>query len=364
MSNATFSPFAVDLLDSFVVRQIRRCNRNLLLVNAISLAAIVLCWAGQSRYFYNFAYGPLPADSGLLLSTANPSKLWRYFITYKPEELVATGVNEVERETDSANNVKRETIEANYYIASVGDRLLIVKLPAREAGSSDSVLSAEIAGSVEPVPQEVLNTLVAPYEKNRPELRKEILPVMLDGTSFRDAGYVELVLLGPLLALNIWNIRKALGRQAHPETHPMLVRLSKYGSIDCITREIERELAAPAVRLGNIIATEGWLLVPVLYLLLACPFREVAWSYQCITQHSVNFIPSFKAYGVMVWDRHKQQFSIPCKAADAGRLLDVLRVRSTQALFGYSKELEAKAKRNWPSLLAAAGSQHAGIRPL
>lgn len=359
MSNIVSSPFAVDLLDSYVVRQIRRCNRNLLLVNSMVLMAIALLWAGQYRYFYNFVRGPFPADRGLLLSTTDPHTVRRYFITYKSEKLIATGVNEVERETDSDNNVKSETIQANYYVASIDGRLLIVKLPARPASASGNTLPEQIVGSLEPVPADVLNTLVAPYEKSRPGLREDILPVMLDATSFRDAGYVQLVFLGPLLALNVWNIRKALRRQAHPETHPMMARLSKYGPVDSLTREIEHEVAAPVARIGNIVATERWLLVPVLYDLQACPFREFAWAYQCVTQHSVNFIPAFKAYGVAVWDRYKQKFLIACKAADSGRLLDLLRARAPWAIFGYSRDLEASAKKNWTALLAGVGPRQA-----
>ncbi len=53
---------SLDLKDTFVVRQIRRCNRNLLLVNIGILATIVLVFGSQWKYFDNFFFGPFAMD--------------------------------------------------------------------------------------------------------------------------------------------------------------------------------------------------------------------------------------------------------------------------------------------------------------
>ncbi len=79
------------------------------------------------------------------------------------------------------------------------------------------------------------------------------------------------------------------------------------------------------------------------------------------------FTPTFKASGVVLWERSKLQIPILCLGTRADQLLHLIALRAPWAFFGYSKELANNAKRKWPEMVAAvdqrrpqAGAMKAG----
>src|SRR2546425_2912447 len=108
--------------DDFISRQIRRTNRNLLLIGAGILTVLGLLLAAGWRDTYNFIFGPFPVQNSQLVAISNPDAPKHYFLKVRGEESFATGM----REVDAGNHDK---IRAEVVALVVEKRLLLVKTP-------------------------------------------------------------------------------------------------------------------------------------------------------------------------------------------------------------------------------------------
>ena len=112
-----------------ISHQIRRCNRNLLLVNAALILA-GLIWASVShRYLYNCFAGPFPLPHADLERRSDSSAV-RYFVALEDLKPVESGLQYVETTVDKYTNaVKSKKVTATYFVARVNDKFLIIKSP-------------------------------------------------------------------------------------------------------------------------------------------------------------------------------------------------------------------------------------------
>jgi hypothetical protein len=169
--------------------------------------------------------------------------------------------------------------------------------------------------------------------------------------AIRDGDYSLVIVIAPLLLVSVWNVGRALARRAWPETHPIAAWLAKYGPLDEVVREIDREMQVPVERLGRIVVTNSWVLQPDLYMLHACPFRHLIWAYPKSTQYAAH--PAhFTVQGVMLWDRFKRALPLQCQGQYVGRLLELLTARAPGITIGYSAQLAAAAKKDWMAFVS------------
>src|SRR5205823_5821132 len=142
----------------------------------------------------------------------------------------------------------------------LGDKLLMVK---HKPGARPD---RSVTGTVVTTPPDVRGQIVqqAERELNQPGV---FLPVMLDATGFRGAGYAMLGIGLPVGLLAVWNLTRAAGRAGDPEKHPAARRLMKYGLPGEVAEQIDAEAnAADECRqVGKALLTKSWLLVPTTY---------------------------------------------------------------------------------------------------
>ena len=102
--------------DDFISQQMRRTNRNLLIIGTI----VGFTW----RDVYNHLLGPFPAQPAELASIWNPDVPQRYYLQVQGEKPFATGVQEVQ-----AGHPGR--VRAEVVVLVVGQGLLVVKQRGR-----------------------------------------------------------------------------------------------------------------------------------------------------------------------------------------------------------------------------------------
>jgi hypothetical protein len=212
--DAQWNSISAQLHGSFLDRQLRRTNRNLLLVSLLLMLAVVSYVWAERRYFYDFFARPFQADLQWLEGNKRPDDQLRYFISVKGEDSSDTGVQEVEQETQGGS-VQRETVKAKYSILFLGNRLLIVKINIPEKGTV-------FQGELGEVPPDVRSNLIVPLVKEYPNVNQAFLPLMLDATGFRTEGYIALAICIPVVLFAVWLIRKVITRRTAPETHPIV----------------------------------------------------------------------------------------------------------------------------------------------
>ena len=119
--------------DNVIGFHIRRCNRNLLLVNAGILAAVFVLGYYAERYIYNCFAGPFPTTEETLAKTTDPKTLRRYFVVLDRLQPLQTDLQYVE------TNSRKVT--ATYFAVPIESRLLLIKSP-------DSTVSSRYQGGL------------------------------------------------------------------------------------------------------------------------------------------------------------------------------------------------------------------------
>src|SRR6266850_1237613 len=189
--------------DDFISRQIRRTNRNLLLIGAGILTVLGLLLTAGWRDTYNFIFGPFPVQNSQLVAISSPDAPKHYFLKVRGAGSFATGM----REVDAGNHDK---IRAEVVALVVEKRLLLVKTPADNH-------QLEFTGILTAVPAELLNDLVRKEEAKNPELKGAFLPFMLDATGFRKGDNLWVAIAGAGFGLlGVFLTGLSLRRQLQP----------------------------------------------------------------------------------------------------------------------------------------------------
>lgn len=326
--------------DGYIRQQIRRCNRNLLLSNALILAGVVLATCASWRYLINFALGPVALEKRDLHWNLDVNKEPFYHVTVAGDKVLDTGFREISREVErGTGKVRNERTTAHYVALVVDGRLLIVKSSTDQPGTT-------LTGSLEKLPSDVRTKFLFPVQEKQPELANLFLPYMLDSTGFRGAGYWGLGIGLPLLALALWNLIKVFGRMTNPERHPIARAVEHFGPLD----EVDAAISAEVQQGGNLVmkttlVTPSWLLAPSWYGLQVIPVQEVLWVYRKVTNHSVNFVPTGKTHAAVICHHHGVR-EVEGGEGPVQRLVEGIFERAPWILVGFDQELQGLWNHN------------------
>lgn len=338
--------------DDFISRQIRRTNRNLLIIGSVILGGLGLLLAGGWRDSYNFLYGPFPIENSDLVSISNPDAPKRFFLKVEGAETFSTGM----REVDANNHTK---IRAELIALVVDKRLLLVKTPADNQ-------QVQFTGTLTAIPPEVFNGVVHDWDQKHPDMKGAYLPFMLDATGFRKgdnlivaAAAVGFGLLGLVLA------GIPVRRKLQPENHPLLKQLTKYGMVQDIQMRIDSEMRSEGggEKFGAMQITTNWLIHAAAYRTNVMATRDVVWAYPKITKHYHNGIPTGKTYSAIIRDSKGQSLEISGKKDSVPKLLESLQRRMPWVLIGFSKELEALWLKEKPKFFQLIEQRRAKLSP-
>jgi hypothetical protein len=346
------SSISAQVHGSFLDRQIRRTNRNLLLVSLILIVAVVGYAAMERRYLYNFFAGPFQVSGPQLVTIQQPTSQLRYYVTVKGDDSSDTGLQEVERESEGGT-VKRETVKAKYSILLLNKHLLIVKSGPNESGTA-------YTGELSELPSDVRSNIVTPLVKDHPTANQAFLPFMLDSTGFRDEGYIALALGIPAFALAAWLIAKVMRRRADVSSHPVVQRACIYGNFADVAQQFDMELQGNTVKIGRATFTQSWVFLPSRFGLSICRIPDLIWAYKKVTKHYTNFIPTGKTYEIVMYDRFGKPLQMQARQKKIDAMLTILAERSPWAVFGYSDDLSKTLRTNWGGFIAAVDQRKAG----
>lgn len=341
MLGSVWDPWGAHGADSYIAKQVRRSNRNLVLANCVILIGVGIFVALNWRYAYNFAAGPFPADKDLLASIIDPDKPLRYFFSVSGDKSFESGLTEVEREA----NTGRESTKAQYLVLAMGDKLLIIKASPGKSGQ-------RFDGGLAQLPSDVRSQVEAPVVEQYPESLHMFLPTMLDATGFRDDGFWALVVCVPLVGIAIWYLRIAWMRRQQPSRHPIVAWLSSFGDLDQLVPTIDAELLG-ATKIGKVTTTASWIFAPTTFGLKLARIDRLTWAYEKVTRHSHNFIPTGKTYAAILWDRSGRAIEIDGRTKRVEQILKTVLDRAPWVVIGFDKELEQLSKSNWAGFVGA-----------
>jgi len=144
--------------------------------------------------------------------------------------------------------------------------------------------------------------------------------------------FPALIAVPGLFALGAW-----VRRIVSPNTHPIYKQLERYGDVQTIVQQLNREFSgAKASDVTNF--GEKWLAQGDAYGLSIVPWTEIAWLHiYTKTQGAVR-----TSCYVRVWSRDGKQFVAPAgvRPGEVEQLFEDLRARAPWAEVGYTAELQ------------------------
>lgn len=335
----------------WIENETRRANRNLLLVNGVMGALLVLIIAANFRYCANFVRGCEPISATELAGLKSPDQRWRNFVTVSGEKSVKTDYNVIEETTRNGQVTSRE-VKAEYVFLRTGNKILLVK-------ASPGAEKFEYSGELVPTTPQLQSDVVQPLREQDPDLGAMVLPFTLNAADFRENGYWGLAMIVPLLLLALWNAMKAVRRSSEVQSAPTWKMLSAFGSAEQLSQEIEADQMGGGVRkYGNLQIGAQWMVRRRTFSTWVSPVADLVWVYKKVTKHSVNFIPTGKTYSVILVGRHRQRTEEQMKENAVNELLADLANRVPWAIFGFNQNLSQTWQKNPQSLIATVDSRY------
>ncbi|MBI3651668.1 MAG: hypothetical protein HY231_11680 [Acidobacteria bacterium] len=330
-----------------IAQHLKRCNRNLKIINLAIMLALVGLFLFNGKYLYNLFTGPATLDDQALAKLRSAGEVWANFVKVPGNNSSETGLAYMEVKTRHGVKVSEE-MKARYVVIGVDDKTLLVKAAPDDKGI---YFSGEIVDMPTFEQQQILPELL----RKEPEIRGNLLPVMLDATNYRRSGVIGLAIGVPLFILGLWNLQKALARSRAPHQHPLMRSLARFGTPDLIAANIDADIRTNlyAADLKTVLVTSSWLLVPRAFTVDILSINEIVWVYKKVTKHSYNFIPTGKTYATMIGDRRGKILEVSSNRNESNTeaLVDRLAHQAPWVLFGYDQEIAQVWQTNAGSLI-------------
>ena len=327
------------MFDNIIARQIRRCNRNLLLVNLGIVVLLIWVLVGNQRYLTNCYLGPQQISPSEVLRPSDALE-YRYFVSLPKSEPVDAGLE------DTSTSYGHTSVTAHYYATQIEGQFLLIKSPSEKPPEKYEgalvLVSSDLRASFQK------NIL----DKKNLQYSRVFLPVMLDASSFRSDAYIGFAIGIPVVLLAAYNVKKALVRIKDYHESPIYKWLGHYQETpEILAAKIDADLKkGNGVAMGNLTMTESWMLYRTFFSYTVMSLTEIAWVYKKVTRHSVNLIPTGTSHGLVIADRVGRMIEL-----DIGRgkgreqrvesFIQTVGQRLPWIVFGYSDELKSLYKK-------------------
>jgi hypothetical protein len=329
--------------------QIRRTNRNLLVLNLVVLL-MVMGWLGLSfRSLYNQFMGPVPIDAQGLMKIDKPQKLMRYYFKIDQAALSPPIYRDLWITYDKTTN--KETgreVRASYQLMVMKGGVLLV----RNGSDLPEGKIAGLSGALVPIPpdmREKLSTIAGGV------LSRLLLPTMFDASRFKDdGGFWPLICITPPLLIALWNIKRFMARREDFLLHPICTQLKKYGDPRELGGVIEQEVrdGTSVFNLGGLTITKNWMLSRHPWGMEVRKLDDLVWTHRLETTQRVDFVPVGKTQQVLFYFSDKGKFSVMPSRADCDKILAVLAERAPAAIYGFNAEVSWQWQKSPDAVIA------------
>lgn len=337
---------------TIIERQMRRCNRNLLLVN-VGVIGLMLLWAIlEQRYLYNCVAGPFPVAAADL-QTMYPASGKQEFLAVREElQPVDTGVYR----SHTTNGT--ETGKDYFLAARIGGRLLLIN-------STSSTPDKHYEGTLAPIPTGIRNLIESDIRK-RGEVPFDtlFLPFMLDASSYRFDAYLAIGLGLPILGLCLYNVKKALARMEDVQHSPIYLAVKRYGDdVDHVANMLEADASSGEVKkYGAFTLTPSWLLHKTFFSFTPFHLSDIVWIYRKQTQYFYYVVPTGKSHAIVVADAAGRQAETDLgrgksAAERVDEFIKSLSARVPWVSAGYSDELKNFYESNLREFVSAVAER-------
>jgi hypothetical protein len=331
----------LNMNNGFLERKFAAANRRTLLLAVLLIGAAIASASFGMRFLRNGFRGPVPISSEALQGVTDARALDDYFVTVTGEENLDSGVTYIEESRSGS-----KTTEAYYHFLVVGERLLLVKIPA----ASDTREALEQTGWLVPVPSQEQVEIVNQLDLREPGLKDIVLPVMLDGNQDRFSLFALCALIAAAALLGLYLLARwilTLGNS----TKLIAKDLGRYGEPRQLIPQIEAEI--PEGFKGDNILTRNWVIRATNFKPAARKLEDVVWAYRFTMAHRTYGIVTSKMHSVYLFDRDGKRIEVAFARheAQADAFMQKLVDNAPWVIAGHSDELENAFKKDRPGFL-------------
>ncbi len=320
------------MLDEMFSRQVRRTNRNSLIVAALALTAILAPAKLYWRYVSS-VFRPVPIGSAELNSPTYPNPFIGTFVRIPVAELAVTGLEE--------RGLNSDRVLATFLAVRVGNRFLVSKVSVHG-------LHKSLTGKLIEMPENVRNPLFADPSASDSQLASQFYSCELDTTQSRFENWPQILLGLFFLSLGATCLVQGAYRTAVPYNHPIMKALKRYGEPDEVSTQLAQELRVEGDRekYGYVRVTSNWLVQAMSLKTDIMRLADVAWAYPKVIKHYYGPIPVGKSFTVIVHDRLGQRVEFAISKDRSAVFLQSLERRSPWAIYGFNEELKKLWTKN------------------
>lgn len=319
-------------MSSWIVDAARRQAGKQVAAAAVVLVVLGTLLVANRDYVREYFRGAHPVSAQELIAGAPSTRGW---IRVEAGKLHNTGLQVIT--VRKKRGVERgRSVSSEYFVAEVGERLLLVKGVPGQA--------SRLEGTLVPMDNEAMSRLLDKPE-SRAALSQRFLPQMIDTHDY--AGSADIWLpVGGLIALAalVWG---GIGfmRWRQPTSHPAVRPFVADQTLQAASASIERDIAnAKTVKAGATLLTRRFVITQSLGKLDIKPATQLLWAFKQVTQKKVYYvIPAGKTYGASL-NFDKGTLVLNAKEPVVDRALAFLAEHAPWAVYGHSPELEAAYK--------------------
>lgn len=313
-------------------------------VASIVVAITLLILGAQWRYFSNLFSGPYAISTAELAKASNAEALPRYYVRLAADEVIDLGMEEVT--VRKKRGVERSrSVSAHYYVAKMGERLLIVK--------SKDAPGTELRGELRDIPGDVHKGIFSSARAKAAEPR--FYPMMLDTGDFSGGGMIALGVAALVILGALWYGGLALTRVLDPHKHPVLKKLGASGNLDVLATNLQTEInSAAKLKFGDHTFTPRFVVRQAMLQFDVHELDKLIWAYKQVTQNKIyGIIPTSKTFGASI-NFVKDSIAVTGKEPAIDSLLDGLSRTAPWAAYGFSDDLKKTFEKQRPELAAWA----------
>ena len=341
---------------SFISSQIRRGNRNLLLVNLVLIALLLLVASFNFNSYYNLLCGPFEMSMASVEAIKSAGELNKSHIKISGVQVFDAGLQYVSYTYEAGTDkIVSTTVEAEYQYLVLSDKILLV-----ETGPGETP-TLTYSGILKPMPQGLQEALIEDDGEVTPEEFDElVLPFYLQ-TRFKKTGsYIKLAIWSLILLFALRNIVLFTLRTADRSRHPVYRALARHGDPGVVSDEIDEEIETEGLQTyKSLFLSKSWLIRKSFFGLHLVPFEDILWMYKNVTRQRVNFIPAGRTYSLRICPKDRNCWMLTMKENEVDAALTVIGEKATNAIIGYSDELKYLWDRNFPAFVEATKNKGA-----
>lgn len=302
----------------------------------LSLAIFILAY--QYNYIDNLITGPRTTSAESLEAEMLSGEIVDINVNLSPvpNSVFQTGYTYVTQTIDKyTNKVSSETTDQEYYLTIVGRHFLVLE------GKPGQIPRGNFEGVVLPLSSELRSKLITDFN-NIPEISElsgRILPYVLSDRGMTAIDSFWEFLLG--IALMCWGGFLVFRGLTDPDDRRHYIykvfSSAGYRDIDELSKDFVASSGGDSIKVGSYTLNKKFIFKEKYFSFEAYPLSQMYWAYKKVISRSVYFIPTGKAYEIVMNFKPNKTISIGEDEKEVNDHLVLLVHLCPDAKFGYTK---------------------------